>query len=395
MSSNVEYKNLKNSMKTVNKILKYLPDNNKKIKTIPQIFNKTYDENFISDFLAYVLDPLQNGIGIEPLIKLIEDYNKSGVNILKNLRLMDKLNIKISREYTFPSGRRIDILININDELIIGIENKIFSGELDSQTEDYGNSIYNNFPECEYVLLFLTPKGVKPKSDMFFSISYKQLISKLSKAKFDYRDDIRKKIIFDEFILHVEEYMMSKKSKNISEQTRLFLEYRETIEKLDQYFKQDSIMVFEEFEGILKSIFEGTEWNFNIKQDRGWHAVYKDSWNIEGLYIHHEFWISNENILTKPILHYLIEIEGKHKDLFLSLFDEEYGKIKNEYIDNDIIYRPENRKKAISYRELDNYFRPDYKKENKLVEEINKCNFIEESIEKVYEEFLENLKIRV
>jgi hypothetical protein len=324
MSSNVEYKNLKNSMKTVNKILKYLPDNNKKIKTIPQIFNKTYDENFISDFLAYVLDPLQNGIGIEPLIKLIEDYNKSGVNILKNLRLMDKLNIKISREYTFPSGRRIDILININDELIIGIENKIFSGELDSQTEDYGNSIYNNFPECEYVLLFLTPKGVKPKSDMFFSISYKQLISKLSKAKFDYRDDIRKKIIFDEFILHVEEYMMSKKSKNISEQTRLFLEYRETIEKLDQYFKQDSIMVFEEFEGILKSIFEGTEWNFNIKQDRGWHAVYKDSWNIEGLYIHHEFWISNENILTKPILHYLIEIEGKHKDLFLSLFDEEY-----------------------------------------------------------------------
>jgi hypothetical protein len=30
-----------------------------------------------------------------------------------------------------------------------------------------------------------------------------------------------------------------------------------------------------------------------------------------------------------------------------------------------------------------------------LVEEINKCNFIEESIEKVYEEFLENLKIRV
>ncbi|WP_341875946.1 PD-(D/E)XK nuclease family protein [Defluviitalea saccharophila] len=391
MSDRTEYKNLKNSMETLDKIFKYLPEKDRKIKTIPRIFNRTYDENFISDFLAYVLDPLQNGVGIEPLIKVIEEYSERGINILHNLTLAEKNNISIMREYTFSNGRRIDILINIQDELIIGIENKIFSSELENQTKDYADSISSSFPDCEYVLLFLTPKGTPPESDDFSSMSYKQLIDQLRKVKFDYRDDIRRKIIFDEFILHVEEYMMNKKSESITDQTRLYLEYQETIEKLNQYFKKDSLMVFEEFEGIIRNIFEEEEWQFNIKQDRKWHTVYKKSWDIKGLFIHHEFWISNENILIRPVLYHMIEIEGRHREVFLTLFDKEYEKIKDEYINKNIIYRPEDRKMAIAYRILDNYFRPDYKEENRLAEEINKCKFIEEAIEKVYKEFLKTI----
>lgn len=50
MDDKTSYKNLKDSMDTLNKIFKYLPEDNKKIKTIPSIFNRTYDENFISNF---------------------------------------------------------------------------------------------------------------------------------------------------------------------------------------------------------------------------------------------------------------------------------------------------------------------------------------------------------
>jgi len=392
MTASTEYKNLKSSIKILDKIIKYLPEKENKIKTIPSIFNKTYDENFISDFLSYVLNPIENGIGFEPLIKVIEEYSERAVSILENLTLEEKNSVEVIREYSFLNGRRIDILIKIQDELIIAIENKIFATELENQTSDYASSIYNEFPGCEYVLLFLTHRGIKPISKEFASISYKELVHKLKMVKFDYRDDIRRKVIFDEFILHVEEYMMNKKSDKITDQTRLYLEYQDTIKKLDQYFRKDSLKMFEELEGMLRSAFNEEEWNFNIKKDRTWHTVYKKTWDIKGLFIHHEFWISSNNILTAESFYHLIEIEGRDRDRFLILYDKEYEKIQDKYIANDIEYRPQNRKHAIARRKLENYFRPDYKDENKLVEEINKCKFIDEAIERVYKVFVENME---
>jgi len=392
MTASTEYKNLKSSIKILDKIIKYLPEKENKIKTIPSIFNKTYDENFISDFLSYVLNPIENGIGFEPLIKVIEEYSERAVSILENLTLEEKNSVEVIREYSFLNGRRIDILIKIQDELIIAIENKIFATELENQTSDYASSIYNEFPGCEYVLLFLTHRGIKPISKEFASISYKELVHKLNMVKFDYRDDIRRKVIFDEFILHVEEYMMNKKSDKITDQTRLYLEYQDTIKKLDQYFRKDSLKMFEELEGMLRSAFNEEEWNFNIKKDRTWHTVYKKTWDIKGLFIHHEFWISSNNILTAESFYHLIEIEGRDRDRFLILYDKEYEKIQDKYIANDIEYRPQNRKHAIARRKLENYFRPDYKDENKLVEEINKCKFIDEAIERVYKVFVENME---
>src|SRR5690625_930458 len=141
MAASTEYKNLKNSIIFLDRIFKSLPETKNKIKTIPSIFNKMYDENFISDFLSYILNPIENGVGFEPLVKIIEEYNRKGVNILDNLTLSEKNNIEIIREYSFVNGRRIDILIKIQDQLIIAIENKIFASELENQTIDYADSI--------------------------------------------------------------------------------------------------------------------------------------------------------------------------------------------------------------------------------------------------------------
>ena len=387
MSHSIEYKNLKDSIDTLDKIYKHLPEKDNKIRTIPSIFNRTYDENFISDFLTYILGPQQNGVGLEPLIRVIEKYTEKGVDILENLTLEEKNNVEIIREHSFSNGRRIDILIKVQDELVIAIENKIFATELENQTRDYAKSIHREFPDYEYVLLYLTPEGISPRSKEFSTISYKQLIEQLKKVKFDYRDDIRRKIIFDEFILHVEEYIMGKKSESITDQTKLYIEYYDTIKKLDEYFKEDSSMVFEEFESILKSVFAQEEWKFNIKQDRSWHNVSKRRWDREGLFIHHEFWISSQNILIRPDFYYMIDIEGKSRDKFLNIFDKEYEKIKDEYIKKNISYRPENRKIAIAYKILDNYFRPDYKDKNRLAEEIKDYKFIEDAIERVLEFF--------
>lgn len=96
--------------------------------------------------------------------------------------------------------------------------------------------------------------------------------------------------------------------------------------------------------------------------------------------------------MTAESFYYLIEIEGRDRERFLTLFDKEYEKTQGEYIGKDIEYRPQNRKHAIARKKLENYFKPDYKGENKLVKEINKCKFIDDAIERVYRVFLENLE---
>ena len=101
-------------------------------------------------------------------------------------------------------------------------------------------------------------------------------------------------------------------------------------------------------EEMVRNIFEGEDWEFNIKADRSWHTIYKKSWNISGLFIHHEFWISSENILVRDKFIHLIEVEGSNRNIFLDLYDEEYEKLKDEYISHCIAYRPRNRKHAIA-----------------------------------------------
>lgn len=387
------YKNFKNPMETLRKVLKYLPDRNMKLKTIPNIFRKTYDENFLSDFLAYILNPKENGIGLEPLIKLIEDYSKQGVRILESLTLPEINSIEVIREYSFDDGKRIDIIIEIKDKMVIAIENKIYSKEYNNQTKGYANSIKKEFQNHEYILLFLTPLGNIPSSSDFSPISYKKLIEKLKEVEFDYRKDIRKKVIYDEFILHVEEYIMNRKSENVSDQTKLYLEYIDVIETLTKYYENDSNMVYEKFESIIRSSFDDSEYDINIKYDRSYDTIQKKSWKTKGLFIHYEFWISSKNILRKDKIGFMLEVEQKYRDEFLNLFDEQYESLKSEYEKRGILYRPEKgkhsieRKHAIAYKELDNYFKVGYEGENNLIDEIENFKFLEEIVENVLEKF--------
>lgn len=50
MTDSPEYKDLKNSMMVLEKSVKILPEKDTTVKTIPSIFHKAYDENFLSDF---------------------------------------------------------------------------------------------------------------------------------------------------------------------------------------------------------------------------------------------------------------------------------------------------------------------------------------------------------
>lgn len=101
-----------------------------------------------------------------------------------------------------PTGGRIDILL-INENHVIGIENKIGASDEDFQLTRYYNSLHDEFGEEKAVyLLYLNPNGKKPSMNSiyknnqkkeclsrenkeYFIISYqKQILIWLEKIKF-------------------------------------------------------------------------------------------------------------------------------------------------------------------------------------------------------------------
>jgi hypothetical protein len=114
-------------------------DRSRPRETIPALFGRAYDENFISDYLAYILDPARNGIGSEPLQALLSVAFDPDLDV-------DLDNVTILREYAFGDVNfgRIDLLIQLGDQGergVIGIENKILASEGDTQTISYATSI--------------------------------------------------------------------------------------------------------------------------------------------------------------------------------------------------------------------------------------------------------------
>jgi len=101
MSRMIEYERRLNNL---TEIYSYLPDE-KDRDTILGIFNKRYDENYISDYLAFILDPYRNGIGTQPLNMILDYFTEEDNSLSK------EDNIEINREFTLSNNRRIDLLI--------------------------------------------------------------------------------------------------------------------------------------------------------------------------------------------------------------------------------------------------------------------------------------------
>lgn len=176
--------------------------------TLARIFRKEYGENFISSWLAFLLDPMINGVGNAPLNILLGLCDKSELN--------DGVEVKISREFLLNKDR-IDLLIEIKEEgtptFFLAIENKILSDEGrkkdgTTQTENYYNyfSESDNFKNRETVLIYLTPFGLKPADEHFVPVSYKDFIEKLKEIK-GFSDE-KHRFYFKDFIEHFEHYIL-------------------------------------------------------------------------------------------------------------------------------------------------------------------------------------------
>jgi hypothetical protein len=343
-----EIKKYRNDLDKLESIISYLPDKIRKT-TIPMIFNSSLDENFISDYLAYVLNPKINGLGNAPLKHLFSNFKNMDLEISEEF----ESGIEITREYTFKSNRRIDLLILVGSNLVIGIENKIKADEHGEQTKSYAKSIEEEFPEREELLIFLTVKKKRPASKKFKLLSYWDLINLLNEIKFDFTNNIRKSVFFDDFKLHLEEFIMKKESLELSDRTNLYLENLNMINELEESFKDDSIRVFNYITSYIKSHYSESDWKFDFSANRGYQQIYKEKWYREKLYIHFEFHKSAEQLVRDNKLFFMVEVEKKNKKKFLNLFEKKYLENKDDFDELSIKNLPSSRSHAIGYKRYD------------------------------------------
>jgi len=386
-------KDYKKRLDKLNEIFKYIPKR-EKLQTIPKIFGKGHDENFISDYLAHIINPKKNGIGSEPLRKLvskflIEDKSKNqfrGIEI-EEINFGD---VEINREYSLQQKgkrgkeRRIDLFIEIGDSFLVAIENKIDSGEWTqgkSQTEIYYDLIERNFSDVfeNRIMVFLTPQGKEPICEEFKALSYNKLVKLLKSVEFDFADDIRRSFIYNDFIRHLEEYIMNKGSLELNEKTQLFFEHYDIIEELKESYAEDQKEVFDYIKSKIRSFvinnYPGSNWNFyfsKLKTKKDYQQIYKEDWNESDYKVHFEFYYSLYRIISEKKIIFKVDVEGNRRNEFISIFRKKYQDV-NEYEKNNVNrFRPKRKDKTIAYKQY----------------QIKELKDLDKTIEDMLEDFL-------
>ena len=206
-------------------------------KTIPEVFGIQYREIYITKWLAYLLR--QKFFGCDILNALL---SISGSDI----KIEDNDIEKVYTEYVFDTSRRIDILI-FTRNFLVGIENKIWSGEQENQTSDYQDSMKKISSNKECIGIYLHPEQNRAESNNFKNVTYTELYDELSRIKiFDYPISFER-IMYEQFMMYIKEclYMKIGEFPEISEKAKLYAENKGLIQDIESNYRTISSKVIE------------------------------------------------------------------------------------------------------------------------------------------------------
>ena len=220
-------------------------------QTIPEVFGIQYKEVYITKWLAFLLR--QKRFGWQILNVLIGSD-----------KVKENFNHDVYTEYVFENGRRIDILIESQD-FLIGIENKIWSGEQENQTSDYKESMKELSSDKECIGIYLHPEQNKSESKYFRNVTYTELYDALSKINVPDYPTSFEKMMFEQFMLYIKEYLYMKKSEfpEISKRVKFYAQYINIINEISDEYKSAYSQIIEwlkyKFENNKESEYEVLE----------------------------------------------------------------------------------------------------------------------------------------
>lgn len=328
------------------------PEKKTRRHTFLEIIKRGRDENFISYFLAFLLDGDKNGIGNKPLLSLIESIEKG---VSRQYRFS---NYKVHREWVFANQRRIDVLIvNDDEQIVIGIENKIGTGECWNQTKDYEISIYQEFSGYKSILIFLAPyKANSITSEKFISINYHKLFDIFSKLQIIDFHEIDSFKFFQDFLLHINYNFINRKEmdKVTFEKALLYAENKKIIDDIKNSYDLIGCQFIDDTADIARNYFnqyQENTWTVNFPKTSEWKQITKIGWVTKELNVHFEWWLKPTDYFgERDIIQFMVDFEGPKSKELISLAKTKHN-CKKEVEDNGFSFFPQKRPHGIMYRE--------------------------------------------
>lgn len=120
----------------------------------------------------------------------------------KNLSVASLLSFRLENTIVLREWNNIDILLKV-DDLIVVIENKIWSGERDQQLINYKKTVDKEFKNCRKVFIFLTPFGNDSSlNNEYINYSYKSILKILKLIIATYQKTMSKSVLvyIDDYI---------------------------------------------------------------------------------------------------------------------------------------------------------------------------------------------------
>ena len=298
-----------------------------RIHTIPEVFGIQYKEVYITKWLAYLLRQ--------------KDFGRMILNaLIGSVTIKENCNYDVYTEYVFENGRRIDILIESQD-FLIGIENKIWSGEQENQTSDYIKSMKEKSSDKECIGIYLHPEQNKSETNNFKNVTYTEFYDALTRIYFSESTGSFEKMMFEQFMIYVKEclYLNNEVYPEMSENAKIFSEYSDMIFSIEGIYNAEAEKMIDWIKNRFKKegiISIGKPSN----KTTYWKLVKDENWQKIGL--HYELVWGGYLIKTGTLgLHMHREkvdgmIAQEIRDLF-GLTDENERGVRNPLSKTDII----------------------------------------------------------
>lgn len=221
----------------VEQLKQYQISAQKNAKTFLEIIKKSDREVYITEILAYLLNPYSNNDSLLCIRLFLETLGYA-------LDVADEITITTNKH---ANGNYIDLFIEIKNKLVVVVENKIWAwehGHNGDQTEcyyQYCEKIYRNVIR-KYVLLkpynnLMFPKCNEIHGNIYQIITYSQLVENVLKKVCSKKgNNISYQRIIEDFIVHCRRFDM--KQKLIDIETKIYLDNFDAIKELQMQYTQ-------------------------------------------------------------------------------------------------------------------------------------------------------------
>lgn len=280
------------------------------VKTIPAVFGIELKEVYITKWLAYMLSTDIIGVDIlNAFVSLCRENETIGYDD----------DVKVHAEYSFPSQKRIDILV-FTDNYLIGIENKLDAAEGTDQTNIYSKEMEKMAGGRKIVKIFIRPEYNNSRSDYFDNITYTQLLEKIDGT--EYSDEVVDpfdKMMFIELKKYIKECLcVNYEYPRMSEKAQLYYQYADVVRSAEKEYDDFARAFPDWLESALKALMEEHGYLIYFDKKDCYCRIFRDEW--ESIRFHFEIvWkgtlTDNKQLEVYAHLEYWDEDKAEGKDI--------------------------------------------------------------------------------